>query len=59
MAWWLVVASLLLGPLLAVPGMLLAGLSARSGGDWRPTVALGCMVVCTWLALVGAAVGMG
>ena len=58
-AWVMAVASLLLGPLLAVPAMVVAGVSARHGGDWQPTVALGTMVMCAWLALATIGIGMG
>lgn len=57
--WVLVLVSLLLGPLLAIPGMVLAGLSARGGGDWQPTVALGTMVCLAWLSLATLGLAMG
>ena len=57
-AWWVVVASLLLGPVVAVVGIGLGFASRRGGGDWQPTVALGLMVVCMWIALSAAAIGM-
>ena len=57
-AWWVAVASLLLGPVVAVVGIGLGFAAKRRGGEWEPTVALGTMVMCMGLALVAAAIGM-
>ncbi len=57
-AWWVAVASLLLGPVVAVVGIGVGLASKHGGGDWEPPVALGTMVVCMWLALAAAGIGM-
>lgn len=57
-AWWVAVASLLLGPLVALLGIVLGLASRRGHGDWEPPVALGAMVAMGWLALAAAGIGM-
>ena len=49
--WVLAIFGLWLGPLLALPAMVLAGWSSRRGDDWRPTVALGVMSCLSSVAL--------
>jgi len=58
-AWVVTMLSLLLGPLVAAVGIGMGLASKRGGGDWQPTVALGCLVVCAWLALAAVGIGMG
>lgn len=57
-AWVVALLSLLLGPVVAVVGIALALGSRRGGGDWQPTVALGALVLCAWVALASLAISM-
>lgn len=57
-AWVVTLLSLLLGPLAAAAGIVLALASRRGGGDWQPTVALAAMVLMASIAAGTAALAM-